>query len=357
MSVEIRMSDRPVRFARAVLDPNFKGKRAIASTPWEFVSLWLRQNDQANAQIYWQQAKNFFQAARGLPAESAALPLYYCFLNATKALLEAKGVRYSPYHGVSGFDMRASANSRIRLESEGIKIKGAGILPALISYLGETEAIRSYSLADILSNLPFIHRAFAMSYGKREIYLSIEQPRYIKAGPGLARFEAELPLEHSAGQVLRTFPGHFRVRELTEEEFDEAHCESGLAIESVATFAWSGARRASNADVVALCRFHNQLRLDISYISGDKPVWYLKRNLAGYPNIRRNTLTMMFMAMHRVSEIARYKPVELNKLLGGTRNWIMFEFIRVAQNQFIDEIAGEITGMEISPAGVRQSSF
>jgi hypothetical protein len=63
------------------------------------------------------------------------------------------------------------------------------------------------------------------------------------------------------------------------------------------------------------------------------------------------------MAMHRMSEIARYKPLELNRLLEGRRNWILYEFTRVAQNQFIDEIAAEITGYEISPAGVRQSTF
>ena len=357
LSIDIRMSDRPVRFARAVKDPVFKGKRAIASTPWEYVSLWLRQNNEGDASIYWRQAKNFFDAARDLPAESAALPLYYSFLNATKALLEAKNIPYAPYHGVSGFDMRAGPHSRIRLENEGIKIKQGGVLPSLISYFGEVETRKSYNLAEILSNLPFIHRAYAMSYGKREIYLSIERPRYVRAEGAQARFEADIPIEHSAGQVIRTFPASFRVRDLDEEEWDESHCESGIAVESVDTFAWSGSRRATDADIAALCDFHRRIRLDIIYISGAKPVWYLKRNLSAYENIRRNTLTMMFMAMHRVSEIARYKPVEFNKLLSSSRNWLIFEFIRVAQNQFIDEIAAEITGLEVSPAGVRQSAF
>lgn len=63
------------------------------------------------------------------------------------------------------------------------------------------------------------------------------------------------------------------------------------------------------------------------------------------------------MAMHRLSEISRYKPIELNRLLNGRRNWIIHEFIRSAPKQFLDEISAEITGQEISPAGVRQSAF
>lgn len=351
------MSDRLVRFARATHDPDFKERRIIASTPWEFVSLWLRKNDQGDAQVYWDQARNFFESAKELPAESAPLPLYYSFLNATKALLEAKGVTYSPYHGVAGFDMRTAAGGRIRIENEGLKIRASGILPALIGYFGETEAQNTYSLGDILSNLAFIHRAYALSYGRSELFLSLENPRYVRAGPGQARFEADLPSEHAHGQTIRTFPGAFRVRELDEDEYEDSASDSWYVLESANTFSWSGARRASDADVRALCAFHRQLRLDLNYISGVKPNWYLTRNLTGYTRINRNNLTLIFMAMHRVSEISRYKPVELNQFLDGRRNWIIYEFVRVAQNQFIDEIAAEITGYEISPAGVRQSTF
>ncbi|WP_439570754.1 YaaC family protein [Sphingomonas sp.] len=357
MSIEIRLSDRPVRFARATHTPGFREKRIIASTPWEFVSLWLRKQGLDTAEIYWNQSRNFFDAAKDLPTESAPLPLYYAFLNATKALLEAKNVTYNPYHGVQGFDMRTPANGRIRLDNEGLKIKAGGVLPALIGYFGETEAVRTYNLGEVFSNLAFIHRAYAVSYSAREMFLSIANPRYVKAGAGQARFEADLPKEHCHGQTVRTFPAAFRVRELTDAEWEDTLFDSGYVIESVDTFNWSGARRPSDADLASLCAFHRRLRLDINYISGARPNWYIKRTLANANRIQRNNLTLMFMAMHRVSEIARYKPVELNRLLEGSKNWLIYEFVEVARNQFIDEIAAEITGFEISPAGVRQSMF
>lgn len=349
MSEQIRISDHRVRFPRAIKKPNLQERRVIASSPWEFVSLWLRKNGKGNAGVFWEQARHFFDSAKELPVQSAPLPLYYSFLNATKALLETKSFPYNPYHGVGGFDMRTPTNGRIRLDNEGVKIKRRGILPSLVSYFGEAEQNDTYSLADILSNLAFIHRAFALSYSRAELFLSVQNPRYVKANAGQARFEADLPAEHSHGQTLNTLPPAFKTRKL---ENKKEH-----VLESVATFLWSGARRPTTADIQALCSFHSQLRLDINYISTTEPYWYVKRNLANYTRINRNNLVLMYMAMHRMSEISRYKPIELNRLLDGRRNWIIYEFVRVAQNQFIDEIAAEITGYEISPAGVRHSTF
>ena len=353
MSEIIRISDRPVRFHRATCYPDFSERRVIASSPWEFVSLWLRKNGNADAKIYWEQARHFFELARELPVQSAPLPLYYSFLNAVKALLETKGAAYNPYHGVAGFDMRAGG--RVLLDNEGIKIRGAGLVPSLISYFGETEADTRYSLSEVMSNLAFIHRAFTISYSRSELFLSVHEPRYVKAEVGRARFQATLPDEHTHGQTINTIPAAFTVRQRDNEEEED---ERGVhVIESVDTFAWSGARRPTDADLAALANFHRSLRLHINYISGTQPFWYVKRNLATYRRIDRNNLVLTLMTMHRISEIARYKPVELNNLLMGRRNWIVHEFVRGAQNQFIDEIAAEITGYEISPAGVRQSTF
>lgn len=356
MTTEIRISDRKVRFARTTKNPDFQTRRVISSSPWEYVALWLRQNRRGPAQVYWDQARHFFHSAKNLPTQSASLPLYYSFLNATKALLEARKVQFSPYHGVSGFDMRTSSNARISLESEGLKIKVSGILPALITYFQETEARNTYSLAEILSNLAFVHRAYAMSYNSPELFLSVNKPRYVKAGNGQARFQACLPAEHTHGQTLHTLPDAFQTRIPAGDEVSEFG-EDSKVLESVSTFPWSGARRPTITDIAALTSFHSSLRIDLNYIAGAQPYWYIKRNLAGLTRINRNNLTLAFMAMHRMSEVTRYKPIELNRLLDGRRNWIIHEFIRTAPNQFIDEVAAEITGHDISPAGIRQSVF
>ncbi|QRE78300.1 YaaC family protein [Methylobacterium aquaticum] len=346
MAQRIRISDKTVRFPRSTIAPDFDEKRIIASSPWEFVSLWLRQKGKDDACIYWEQAKAFYDSARDLPVQSAPLPLYYSFLNASKALLQSNNIPYKEYHGVTGLDLRTGIRPRIRVDNEGLKIKSNGFVPALVQHLGETETQNQYNLGEIFSNLAFIHRAVAVSYSRGELFLSIKNPRYVHHN-GQAWFRADLPDEHTHGQTLATIPNTFKT----------SSYQNKIRLESVAKFSWSGARRPSPADIVQLSSFHREIRLDINYITSEKPLWYLKRNLSAYTMIRRYNITLMFLAMHRLSEIARYKPTELIQLLSGNRNWIIYEFVKVARKQFLDEIAAEITGFEISPAGVRQGMF
>lgn len=53
--------------------------------------------------------------------ELAPLVLYYCFMNAAKALLTSKGIVFDPRHGVGSYRMRGQ-NSKVVLSNEGIKI-------------------------------------------------------------------------------------------------------------------------------------------------------------------------------------------------------------------------------------------
>jgi YaaC-like Protein len=342
----IRISDKLVRFPRAI-SPELGEKRVIASSPWEFVALWLKQQKQQNAIIYWEQAKSFFDAASNLPVESAPLPLYYCFLNAVKTLLEVKNISYRQYHGVSGLDIRSATNGRIRIDNEGLKIKNSGILPSLVDYLGETETKKQYNLGEVLSNLPFIHRAVSISYSRGELFLRIRNPRYVTDDAGNAWFRADLPEEHTHGQTISTLQSKFKFTRGDRSSY----------IDTIDRFPWSGVRKPTKADILALKVFHKQTRLHINYIASANPLWYVKRELSSYTVIDRYNMTLIFLAMHRLSEIARYKPIEFIHILEGNRNWIIYEFVKVARNQFLDEIASEITGYEISPAGVRQSTF
>jgi hypothetical protein len=62
---------------------------------------------------------------------------------------------------------------------------------------------------------------------------------------------------------------------------------------------------------------------------------------------------MVLAAMHRLSEVCRYRPLELASYLSGQKNWLLSEFIQMAPTQFIDEIASEITGFQFLVPNVR----
>ncbi|OUC12626.1 MAG: hypothetical protein B0A82_21345 [Alkalinema sp. CACIAM 70d] len=55
---------------------------------------------------------------------------------------------------------------------------------------------------------------------------------------------------------------------------------------------------------------------------------------------------MLFVAMHKLSELSRYDPITLAPHLDTQHNWIFIEFLQVAPAQFINHIACEITGKE-----------
>ena len=97
--------------------------------------------------------------------------------------------------------------------------------------------------------------------------------------------------------------------------------------------------------------YHKALRKDIYYINGVNRLWYIKRggNIAGI--IQRNTMVLMFAAMHKLSELARYTPDKLSKHFDCQHNWLLSEFISSAPSQFIDEISSELTGHEFMLPG------
>jgi hypothetical protein len=95
------------------------------------------------------------------------------------------------------------------------------------------------------------------------------------------------------------------------------------------------------------------MRKHLFYIRGQPPTWYLRRRLNNSDVIDRSTISMTFFAMHRLSELARYDPLKLERLLGTQANWLLTEFIGSAPIQFLDEIATEITGQTLTVPFVR----
>ena len=72
-------------------------------------------------------------------------------LNATKALLLAKSIRFGEQHGVSGWQKPG----RLYLSNEMVKFKRGGILGALCQHLGEASNDEELSLQHLLYTLPY----------------------------------------------------------------------------------------------------------------------------------------------------------------------------------------------------------
>lgn len=346
----IHIGTREITLKRAIIKPDIISETVLTDSTWSYVQIFLKQHNSSNSRealFYWDQARNFFEASQGLTLVSVPLTMYYCFLNATKALLCFKQVNFNLKHGVSGHRL----DGHYLLQNEIISLKPKGVLSGLCEYL--QEPIRasepSYSLKDIFYNLPFIHRAFQLTFKQNaypDLFIPIKKPRFVfdksrKEG----WFETQLESEHSTNRVLGNISGFSIDRRYENKQF--------YTIRRNKTFTWQTSRnKPSAASLKDFERYHRNIRSRLITIYSPNNLWYIKR-MDLIHVIKRNPLPLIYSAMHRLSELARYEPNSLKKHLEKNHSWLLSEFLTKSPLQFIDEISSEITGKDFRVTGFR----
>lgn len=330
---KLHIAGKPVRLHGCLIEPNFRTQRVLCSDPWDFVSLWLKREHQKDALFYWEQARHFYEASVSLPELSAPLTSYYCFLNATKALLSAKGQVFSESHGVGG---RADPGHK-SLANEVVDFQGAGVLAALCNYLVEpNNAGKSFTLQQIFWQMPFIHRAYCLSYrGATELFIPLTGNCFMrKDGSKEAWFEAEIDRRYVNGHTTRIIEPGFEIREIDGHYF----------IRRKRRFRWSG--RDIESSIQQFKIYHKTIRRRVLPIYSSENRWYLKKSVVRHDELVNSQLVLMYAAMHRLSELSRYDPLALAGHFNVNHNWLLTEFIRMAPGQFVYGMASEITGLE-----------
>lgn len=162
-----------------------------------------------------------------------------------------------------------------------------------------------------------------------------------------AYLRAKLSQEFSNGRYFKKLPPAF---------IQDPDGDSPRAIRSTETVAIKRERLTSDTDIESLVRLNQRLRQDLLYISGSQTLWYAKAIILGPNRLTRSPLTITLAAMHRLSEICRYRPLQLASFLAGPRNWLISEFVMMAPEQFIDGIAAELTGHQFMLPNVRPAT-
>lgn len=334
---QILLAGKAIRLHGAINDPDFRTQRVLSTDPWDYVSLWLRRHHKNESLFFWEQAKHFFAASSTLPPLAAPLTNYYSLLNATKALLTAKGQEFSDLHGIKG----GADLGHKSLANEFIDFKGGGILPALCAYLDEPDnAGKKISLKDIFWQMPFIHRAFRLTYrSSTELFIPLTSHRFMRIdGSRDAWFEADIDLKYVNAQTKKTIGSGYELIQLQETQRKQ------FIIRRKKRFSWSSRDLAEG--IPALKQYHKEIRKKVVPIFAAENRWYLKKSVAGHEQFNNSQLTLIFAAMHRLSELSRYDPMNFSKHFGVSHNWLLSEFIKTAPSQFIFGIASEITGHE-----------
>lgn len=339
----IKLQKSKIRPHKAYVSPDFDAPTVLVADKFDYVELWLQRHSTRTAQLFWQQAENFYRASTVLPNESRAIASYYCILNAAKALLEAKGISFSQLHGVSG----QSIGSRTSLSNEISEIKGKGIFVELTKYFGATFYGEKVSLKDLMYNLPFVHRAFTVTYrGAQDLFIPLKNPHFVRQGKGNeAWFCAEITDSKYCDNKVITRQRGWEVDKSQTGKF---------VIRRKRRFKWDTSRGSKKATRMAqLINYHKRIRRDIKYIHGDQRLWYYKRNDRAAGILHWPTPSIIFVAMHRLSEITRYDPSKLNSHFDCQHNWLLTEFMNQAADNFVDQIASDITGHELMVPGYK----
>ena len=178
MEENLKIKGKKIKIHKANNFPQYSEKSVLTDSTWNYVDMWLKRNSYKEALFFWEQAKYFYNASKLLPILSSPLTSYYCFLNATKALLLVKNIHFNDSHGVTGY----SKKGQIALINEKIKSKSSGILPALskclnINIINEKE----YNMKDLMYNLSFIHRAFIHTFRTaKDLFIPVKNISFIK---------------------------------------------------------------------------------------------------------------------------------------------------------------------------------
>lgn len=342
----IKIKGKEATPQKSLKNPIIGSKNVLTNSRWEFVELWLRKEKKDDALFFWKQSREFSRAATGLGIESSPLLHYYSFMNAVKALLSSKGIFFNPHHGVKS---SSNTNAKISLDNEGITIKNSGILPSLSNYIGETELIKSHTLKEIFFNLPFIHRTYCLSYSKQtDMYIPVKNARFLfdKTSKNVHLY-CELSDNFSNRYVVNRLPPTFVVDKIENEKY---------IIKSTIFKTITSASKPNQNDINQLVELNENIRKELFYINGSHTLWYIKSIVAGPTRINRYPMTLTLGAMHRLSELCRYKPLELQTFLSSNKNWLISEFIQQAPEQFLDEISSEITGYQFLQPNIRMAT-
>lgn len=338
---------KKLRVHKAIIKPDFDSYQTIIVTnPFEYVEMWLKRKKSLEsldsdrkqaldeALFYWHQAQHFFNASKQLPKVSSPLTSYYCFLNATKCLLTSNNKDFNDkYHGVKGDNKQEEEEKS--LDREQVTFKKEGILSSLCQYLSESANDETYSLQKLFYNLPYIHRAYNLTFkDDSELFVPISDTFFVKEKQNQIRFYAEIKDKYYT-KFLERLPNCF----------ERVHCCSErLLIRKTEAF---------QDDEQCNCRkikYNCTLRKHLYYIYGSTWLWYIKLKPENDEQktkvIDRSSMTLTFAAMHRLSELARYSPMSLKQHFESEHNWLLSTFISTALDQFIDEISSEITGQE-----------
>lgn len=341
----IKFGKKNLYLRKAVKTPHFDSQNVIVTNIWDYIEMWMMKergkvvgrSSIDDAIFYWKQAEAFYKASINMDKISKPLLQYYCILNASKAFLKCKSISFEPYHGLKGWNKGAG---KVSLETEMIQVKNKGVLPAVARYFGNDSIInRPIDLKKLLYNIPFIHRAYGLTFkNSPNLFIPVIEGYFIKNNKSKESWFSY--------KFLHVPKGKNKVKQFWEP------LRSNSPYYRPKNSKFRSSKVLKKSEMNGFKNYYQKIRVKFSFISGNEVLWYLKRD--DYVNaINANEIVIMFSVLHRLSELSRYSPVHLRKHFASKHNWLITEFINNVLDQYIDQLACELCGHDLMPPAIR----
>lgn len=320
---------------------------------------------QYDCKFYLKQAAMYYQAAKNEPFEVSMLSSYYCMLNLAKSYISFKSTYVDEFvqdfsdHGIqedygsegTGFEGISVRYKQQRFNRRNLPINMfGGVFPMFAGKLDTNfrdvwQIDDGKTLKTLLYNLPFVQSSYMNTYSTTKNRLEeLFIPLPVDNPPSLYQVS-------STRLTLKVDIDEGYLKSLDGEVSNEiiSTITSKLKFEDGTFYSAETVTKNTNAKISGdLSRLNQELRKYFVYNGGNHALWYLKRTGLENNNVLNlSTLTINMAIMHRLSEIARYKPEQLTRLMNSNENWLLHEYMGAALDQFVDELASEITGRNV----------
>jgi len=352
-------SGRPIGFTLYV--PEGKGLRSptrlLASDAWDALGQYARsvipeRRVRETANAFLTQSHGLYTAARSVEMPIQPLLYYYSFLNLAKVaiLLKYPEVKIeNAIHGMGDPAKPPKVRKRFALGTVAVsarvkkknkkKTQKIHVLNRLCEALGYKPFCngKRFSVRDMLSQVPSIHRAYCESMTERERILAIHRPSFLRSESEKtlwARLLLNKYLDVSELTMRKRFNEHFRRTDapgdLAGFRCFESKREYGFkrsAIEVLPQIT-KDLRSAGLRCMLTRAGYHY-------YAASHEPKKLVPQVVATY------------VALFYFSGLARYSPEALEALLQGKEGWAIRELLSTETQQWPYLLASEVLQREV----------
>lgn len=322
----------------------------LASNPWKCMELHLAREKRTAADTcsFLRQAYDFFKGAEHAAPTPKAVLMYYAFLNLAKAIILHKDSTKDlerALHGVA--EAVNNVRQRFTVTSQGVTPQPArknrlAILNELVATLGHQRlpVTRTYEVCDLLAQIPAIHRPFAHTRGIAERLYHIKEAGFYHDHTTRTVWSLVFVRrsKFTTGQARNrlTARNYFSL-ELVES--DEAHRDFYAFQSEPVHYGLSPFESLHE-----VCR---QLR-KAGVVSILTPAGYRYYFSDFEPRIRVQPIIAAYMAIFYFGSVARYRPLDFEKMRTGKFAWVIEEMLATQGEQFVYMIASELLNREVA---------